>query len=139
MDTTQTHEALLRAFCQLGHHSTCITVPALVWQTLGNDAILIGFNQAMVELTDGGIETALGTTISEFSCEASRRLLFESVRTGAPVAFEIVRKLRTGPGVYLMATAFCPGADGRVVMRTIPLARLDAEREREGRIGEFRQ
>ena len=131
LDTSQTHEALLCAFCQLEHDNTATHIPALTWQTLGNDAVLTGYNQAMVHLTEGGIRDALGTTISEFSCDASRRLLLESVRTGMPVAFEIVRKLRTGPGVYRMTTVFHPDADGRVVMYMIPIARLDAERERE--------
>ena len=127
METQQTHKALLCALCQI-EHDNAASVPAMIWQIIGNDAILEGFNEAMSRLTEGGIENALGAVMSEYSSPVVLKRLLESARTGRVIAYECVRTLRAGPGTYRLITVMRPTDDDRVILYAIPLERLDAER-----------
>ena len=118
---------------QYGIHITEIdTVPSLVWQPLGNDAVLVGYNEAMCKLTEGGIENALGTASSEFCGERVQWYVQACAQTGQPVMYEVVRRMRTAPGVYRFLALLCPGDDGLVRLYTCPVERVpERERERE--------
>jgi len=116
-------------FCQVLAHNTADNIPALAWQVVGDEAILVGYNAAMERLTCGGIETALGVPISEFSDPEMCNRLLAVERTGQAVIFESVRKLRTGPGTYRFITVMCPDAGGRVILYAQPLEQLEVEFE----------
>jgi len=125
LETQQTHKALLCALCQIvTHDNAANTVPALVWQVVGDDAILEGYNEAMERLTEGGVEGALGAVMSEFAGPTVLQHVLHCARTGEMVSYESVRAMRSGPGTYRLITTLYPVGDGRVVLYACPLERI---------------
>ena len=90
-----------RAFCLIAAnhiptHDAPERLPTSTWQLLGNDAILVEFNEALWELTGGAICRALGMASSDSMPLPIHALLMACACDGRTRICESVRQYECG-------------------------------------------
>lgn len=113
------------AFVTLLEHcvreSCALDKPAMTWQVVGDDAILVGFNQKMVELTGGGIEKALGVSARGWCDDVEVERVLQCDKTQCILICESMHSFRTCDRVMHLISLLHPLGDSQVMLYLYPL------------------
>jgi superfamily I DNA/RNA helicase len=139
------HRALCRAFLfvaarvypSLRHSSDKVlesairrVVPMMVWQPVGDDAVLVGYNEAAIQFNPR-IAELLGEASSEIGGTVFHAGLIHVLREHSCLLTEAVRCLYGGAGTWrLLRLIHWREEDQTVIVQFIPLERVDVSVKR---------